>query len=243
MFKKFIQKILEKVLDVKIYKEIPRGVNVFEDLLRDFPDMSMHTFFDVGANVGQSVKEMNAYFDGLEIYAFEPISKTYESLVNNCDLDNIHCYNIALGGKDGNLIVDIKDDIASEMVSLVESEVYTNSPTSETIKVETLDDFCGKNGIEYINYLKIDTEGYDLNVLKGAQGLIRKKAIKFIQVEAGISKENSVHVKYSILSHFLESKGFQLYGFYEQTPDWPNNSKALRRVNAVFFNEETNFRL
>ena len=49
------------------------------------------------------------------------------------------------------------------------------------IKIETLDEFCKKNNIEKIDYLKIDTEGSNFDVILGATEMIKNKKIKYIQ--------------------------------------------------------------
>jgi len=55
--------------------------------------------------------------------------------------------------------------------------------------VETLDDIAAKEGVEYIDFLKIDTEGHELAVLSGASRLLREHRIGYIQFEF-----NALHV-------------------------------------------------
>jgi Methyltransferase FkbM domain len=51
------------------------------------------------------------------------------------------------------------------------------------VKVDTLDLFCANNEIQIIDFLKIDVEGYELNVLRGAQETLSKNRIRLIQFE------------------------------------------------------------
>jgi FkbM family methyltransferase len=60
-------------------------------------------------------------------------------------------------------------------------ERFHNMHDSYSIHIHTLDNYCSDNNIEHIDYLKIDTEGYDFEVIKGASEMINK--IRFIQFE------------------------------------------------------------
>ena len=50
---------------------------------------------------------------------------------------------------------------------------------------KTLDGFCAEHDIQEIGYLKIDVEGHELSVLRGAQGMLSKKRVRFVQFEFG----------------------------------------------------------
>jgi FkbM family methyltransferase len=56
---------------------------------------------------------------------------------------------------------------------------------TEEINLTTIDSFCVSNGIENIDFLKIDVEGHELNVLQGAKRMIENEKIRFIQFEFG----------------------------------------------------------
>jgi len=55
----------------------------------------------------------------------------------------------------------------------------------EEVAITTLDKFCKESRIEKINYLKLDVEGNEMEVLKGAQDLLKADAVDFIQFEFG----------------------------------------------------------
>ena len=61
----------------------------------------------------------------------------------------------------------------------------------ETINLTTINIFCKQNKIKKINFLKMDTEGHELEVLKGASNLLNKNLIDFIQFEFGGCNINS----------------------------------------------------
>jgi FkbM family methyltransferase len=57
------------------------------------------------------------------------------------------------------------------------------APSVYTVPVTTLDIFCAQNGIERVNFIKVDAEGYDLNVLEGANGLFSEQRVEIFMFE------------------------------------------------------------
>jgi hypothetical protein len=90
--------------------------------------------------------------------------------------------------------------------------------------------------------MKIDTEGYDLHVLRGARGMLADQKIDLVQVEAGISPENVRHVRLEAMKSYLEERDYFLFGFYDQVPEWPTGRPHLRRANAVFISRRASAR-
>ena len=109
----------------------------------------------------------------------------------------------------------------------------------ERVAMTTLDQYCSRNNIPRIDFLKIDTEGLDLGVLHGSTSLISRGLISFIQCECGVSPDNRYHCPLEAIQHFLEQMGHRLFGFYDQAEDWTTGAPNLRRVNAVFISPDT----
>ena len=63
------------------------------------------------------------------------------------------------------------------------SEIRQVGRNATTVRTETLDGFCAKNKINLIDFMKIDVEGFELNVLKGAELMLSGGKIKLIQFE------------------------------------------------------------
>ena len=78
------------------------------------------------------------------------------------------------------------------------------------IQVKTLDDYCETYEIMHIDFLKIDTEGNELNVLYGASKLLDEKAVDFIQIEYGLCWRD-MGVKIADCLDFLNNKGYKVY--------------------------------
>src|SRR3990170_1501252 len=112
--------------------------------------------------------------------------------------------------------------------------LMNNDVTTESVDIVTLDEFCHTKRIDQINYLKIDTEGGDLEVLKGAVNMLTEQRIDLVEVEAGMNPSNNRHVPFEALKEFLESHRYFLFGIYEQVNEWPTREPHLRRTNPLF---------
>jgi hypothetical protein len=147
---------------------------------------------------------------------------------------NVECVNLALGSESGEATVVAQPLSVSN--SLRAGAGRAESGTAEVIRVETLDGFCAGRGIGRIDVLKIDTEGHDLEVLRGVEWMLRAGRMSLIEVEAGVSRRNPKHVLRADFVRHLEGRGFVLFGVYDQTPEW-NVDVCLRFSNPVFIAE------
>lgn len=144
---------------------------------------------DVGANIGDYSFELSKIFPNAKIYSFEPNPSSYKILVKNVKgFDNLKCFNIGLGSQSGEMkIFTYKGDTETQHASLFEKVLLdlhkNNDLVSFNVEIDSIDNFCKSTSLGKIDFLKIDTEGYELEVLKGALALIKEKKIEFIQFE------------------------------------------------------------
>jgi len=144
--------------------------------------------FDVGANIGRYTQECKKFIPDSEVYCFEPSKKTFETLKDNLkNFKKVYLHNIGFGERKSkkNLFYDREGSSLASVYNrkLDYRKIYFNK--KEKINIETIDSFCKKELIREISLLKIDVEGNELNVLKGAKEMIRKRGIKKIQFEFG----------------------------------------------------------
>ena len=220
------RQICERLTGTHIFRTLPKGVDLASDLRTFVPRTRIRTIFDVGANLGQSAEYYLRNFPGARLHCFEPSQATFLQLKAQLK-GRAQLHRIALGATAGTGQISTGDD--SDMRSLLES----GGPT-EQVSIQRLDDFCQDAGIEQIDLLKIDTEGYDLEVLKGGERLLTSANAALVQVEAGMHPDNERHVPFEKLKSHLERRGYRLFAFYEQVEEWTLGAPHLRRTNPVF---------
>ena len=150
---------------------------------------SRQVVFDVGANRGQYTAEIRRNYSNARVIAFEPNPSSFAELVHMFGSDsNVMCRNIGLGSEAGSLtLYDYAEKSGTGHASLYR-DVFSDMHHARRIAaikvpVERLDNFCGREGIERIDFLKIDTEGHELAVLKGAETLLREERLGVVQFE------------------------------------------------------------
>jgi len=146
------------------------------------------TIFDVGANIGEWTKLASGIMPEARIYSFEPSRNTFETLLKEDFSKQVGLYNIGLGERNEikDFFIHINNSTLNSVFSRnIKEESSKQGARVEKVKFETLDSFCIKNNINNISFLKIDTEGNELSVLKGAEQYIKEGRISAIQFEYG----------------------------------------------------------
>ena len=211
--------------------DLGRGDNFERDLKLTPLAARLKLIFDVGANIGQSALRLAKDFPASSIVCFEPVSSTFKQLKSNI-LGNtrIRAENIGLG-----LPGETRAAIQSVALSTDNRIVSSEAPVGGTEQVEITwgDKYCVKYGIQSVDFLKIDTEGYDFNVLKGFSSMIGAAKISLIEVELGMNRNNKKHVYYHDVVNFLDQYGYDVFGIYEQIREF-HGRLPLRRANFVF---------
>jgi FkbM family methyltransferase len=187
---------------------------LIERLLR--PGM---TIVDVGANHGMFSMEA-AHLVGRSgvIHAFEPTPSTRALLVNNLavnGLDNVKVFPCALGEAPGTAQLRIHREL-SGLNTLAPRDITWNRKelhADEVIEVPitTLDAHAEAEGLSRIDFLKIDVEGFELSVIRGARGLLRSGRIDRIMLEVGDGTCANAGVAPGEVLAEIESLGYQLH--------------------------------
>ncbi len=109
----------------------------------------------------------------------------------------------------------------------------TEQEATEVVVLDTIDQFGLENNIEHIEILKIDTEGHDLEVLKGASAYFASCKILSVYVEVTFAIENSRNSLFYPIDEFLKGNGFIFAGLYE-TYFLHKHPQNLTFCNALF---------
>ena len=150
--------------------------------------------FDVGANVGEYAALIHRVIPDALIYAFEPSIEVYQQLANNVarydgrvqafnlglsdEEKTVELYSYTVDGNEVSLISSIDRRLPTQVVQVEVS-------ATEQITVRTLDSFCEEHRIARIDFLKLDVEGHELAVLRGAKQMLAAGAVSIIQFEFG----------------------------------------------------------
>lgn len=128
--------------------------------------------FDVGANLGNHTLFWAKKLNTDAIYSFEPYIPNFERLLHNVQnnlLDNVHPINKAVGQKEGYTCVkEFHEDNYGG--TTLNEEISSDGE----IEVITIDSFVREKNLESVDFIKIDTEGFEISVLDGAKKTISK---------------------------------------------------------------------
>ena len=193
--------------------------------------------FDVGANVGQSALDFVEAFPQATIYAFEPVARTYEALLEQVrEESRIRPFNLALGASGGTAHMNRRGRSVTKRI--VEGTWFFQRRKLRKVAIEAGDRFCMEQGVDRIGFLKVDTEGHDLKVLMGFQRMFSETRIDLVEAEVGLYPGNTRHVPLEAVKVYLEGFGYSLFHLYEFVMDKRHTGRpVMRRCNAVFASE------
>lgn len=180
--------------------------------------------FDVGANIGTYATWIAKYLEKKngKIYCFEPQRVIFQMLCGNMAINNIfnaYTYNIALGSEEKYLEVDEIDYVRSGSFAAfnldgVDREKFKTTSQKQHVEVCTIDQFVNRYKVPKVDFIKIDVEGMDMEVLNGAKQVIDKFKpdlhVEFIHL--GSSKKDDTAIEgRDILSEYLTQLGYNTY--------------------------------
>ena len=231
IFKSFINGFILKPFALKIYSTKAFGRESCSDIKQIIA--SPKTLFDVGANVGQTASLWHEEFPEADIHSFEPVARLHKQLEDNCG-KYARCNHLGVGDECGELKIHYGKHDVSHSFSKDDQNLG-----GEVTSVVTVDSYCKEHNIERIDLLKIDVEGFEPQVIKGASGLLAAQKVDLILVELGFDP-NGYYVFYPEFAELLSSYKYSTLGFYDQTTMWDGATKLLF-ANVLFARENLNF--
>ncbi len=190
----------------------PYGRYLYYDAQRFAGTRHFEIIFDVGANIGQSVVGFQRWFPQATVYAFEPVAASFEVLCRRFGrYPNMHFSNVAVGDQVGEGV--IYTHAYSQLDTMV-SDSRSGASGEQTISVTTIDTFCEGHGVEHIDLLKIDVQGWELNVLRGAKRMLSERRVRFAKIEAGFHRRKDTQ-DFGRLNDFMVAGGYVFCGLYD----------------------------
>lgn len=190
----------------------------FEPETRCFLDAYLRSgdvFLDIGANVGlYTVAAARIVGLGGEVHAFEPCSQTFSRLEENVRLNalrNVSCHRLALSDTNAEAQLSIAKDGFDAWNSLGKPYMGEDGG-SETVRTVTLDSFVDQHRLAgRITVMKVDVEGWENQVLHGAETLLSAKDVPVLCVEFTEQAAQLAGSSCAALYQTLERLGFQMF--------------------------------
>jgi len=144
----------------------------------------------------------------------------------------VHLYQLALGSEAGEVEIVLQEDSQTHSLSRKGSAQHTPGLRTESLTVTTLDHFVSDKNIKFIDLLKIDTEGYEVEVIRGGSSSFKERKIGAVILEASLDPSDEVHTPLLNAANALSEYGFHLVSIHDQVI-WRNPSR-LAYFNALF---------
>jgi FkbM family methyltransferase len=180
-----------------------------EKILFNFASKYLHkqpVIFDVGAHKGAYTEYVLSQVPDAECFLFEPNTELFEGLNKK-----YNAFNILLGEIKG--VKSFYECIgeADELSSTYKREVFADvKHRQDTKKCYTVDAFCESINLDFIDFLKIDVEGAELDVLKGGIKMLREERVMFLQVEYGGTYPDA-GITFVDVINLIEPYGYYIY--------------------------------
>jgi len=202
---------------------------------------NVNLVFDVGANIGQFGRSLREAGYRGRIVSFEPISAAWEQLAAASRKDSLWevATRAAIGNENGEIDLHVAGNSVSSSALPMHERHARSAPESryvgtEHVPLRRLDSMA----MEYlrpdsITMLKIDTQGYEDRVLRGASGMMDR--IVGLQVELSLVPLYEGQLLFENLLEQIKSAGFELWGLWPEFTD-PQSGRLLQ-VDATFFRQ------
>tara|TARA_B100000945_G_C20347810_1_gene580664 strand:+ start:411 stop:1157 length:747 start_codon:yes stop_codon:yes gene_type:complete len=208
-FLKFIKLLINKTTRRGLYYNIAASIEL-EELIKN---LNINMIIDIGSNKGQFILILDKFFKNIKVLSFEPISEVLKKQKKFfASRENITFFNFALGSSNSETILNItrKKDSSSILQIANENLLGRNFDIIEKrqISVKTLESALRNIKLKDSILLKLDVQGYEFEVLKGAENLLPK--IKYIITEVAKNQIYKNQVAENIVIKYLKERNFEI---------------------------------
>ena len=218
------------------YPNCVNGYRLTDDLSVIVPG---HTplCFDIGANKGQTIALLQRLYKQPVIHAFEPASATFTDLKKRVSTTGVYLHQLAFGERVG--VAEFRNYQQSELSSFLPmnpdkaENIFAQEAvvSIESVRVETLDNFCATHHIDRIDLLKIDTQGFELPVLRGGARLLGQGKVGAVLLELNFSALYEGQSDPLEILQLMRTHNMRLVDYYEKERA---TGKELSWTTALF---------
>ena len=200
---------------------------------------------DVGANEGQSINRFSLIFNDCIIHSFEPIKKCFDRMIKYYPNKKFIKNNYALSDKNTNKKFFINKHSYTSSFSKINKNYNEFNKKNKIVKTSevktlTLDTYINLYNIKKIDILKIDTQGHELHILKGAKNVLKKSIINFIEVEIILCNYYEININLHEVDNIMYKNNYNLFSL--QNFSYDKNSQIrwfdMLYINRNFYNDE-----
>jgi FkbM family methyltransferase len=187
------------------------GLVLEEDLKSLDQKRPFRTIFDIGANEGQTAAHLSELFPAARIYSCEPSSRTFEKMKTRVQgIPNVTPIRTAVGSNEGT--VKFKITGASVNSSILDYHKPTGGDIicdEEEVPLRTVAGICAEHKIDKIDLLKIDTQGYDMQVMMGTEAMLKAHKVGVVLTEVLMVQMYEGQAWFHDICTYMHSVGFR----------------------------------
>ena len=204
--------------DGRFRRGLFQGVAATIEHTSSFIDLHFSSIVDVGANRGQFTLLMAGLYPDAKIVAFEPLKEPFCKLLNvTAKLPNVRAINSAIGTTRTTMPMNVsKSDDSSSLlpISAMQERIFPNTGHArvDQVRVAPLGDFINDLDLTRPSLLKIDVQGFELEVLKGSDDCLDH--FDAVYVEASFVQLYNGQPFASDIIDYLHQRQLRLRGIY-----------------------------
>jgi FkbM family methyltransferase len=192
-----------------------------------------NTIFDVGANIGTWTLLTKSFFPGATVHAFEPLDVHIQKFNDNIKiLSNVYIHSYCLGKENKYSVINVSSfsDSSSilEATQLEFEEFGIKKTHEEQVEIKRLDQLIEDNELPVPDIIKLDVQGFELEVLKGAGKYLNE--VSYLIIEVSFKEYYYNQPLFLDIANYLSSYNFNIYAFGQQTPV----GKELGQIDVLF---------
>ena len=208
-----------------------------------FKEMNITHVIDIGANTGQFAESLYDFGYTGKVISFEPVGNAYQQLLKRSQAyPNWQvAERCAIGSTDGEIEINVSDDTVFSSILEIKNSYVSHNQKSQIVRKEKtpihrldtiLDQFIKEE--HAVIMLKIDTQGYEKEVLDGAVETIQK--VKGLKIEIPLySIYQDTRFEFYDIMEFAKGHGFQPYSFHVEGVDL--DTGRVNTIDGVFFRD------
>jgi len=223
---KKIKKLLVLLFNVFYLKALLMGCAAAIEhrlFFKNFKNLEVKTIIDIGANKGQFSLIAKKFFPNASIFAFEPLARPFQKFLKIFNtIENVKIYKYAIGPFDDEVTMNIsnREDSSSILeIGHLQNKIFpgTSKINEEKVYISPIDKLLETSNIHNPSLLKIDVQGYELEVLKGCKSILDK--IDYIYCECSFIELYKNQAIYSQVCEWLYDHNFSVTSIYNPSYD------------------------